>query len=860
MLKSTEKIPKEKRMSLITRHQFDNGLTLLLVETHQAPVVSINICVRVGSRYESDQEAGICHLIEHMLFKGTERLAAGEVAKKIEASGGEVNAYTSFDETVYYCTLSSRHFEVGLETLSDAVLHSVFDAEELSREKEVVVEEILRSKDSPGKVLSEAVFQKAFPLHTYGRPIIGFPETVRGFTREKIIQFWKDWYVPENMVVVIAGDFKAEHAMKKCQNIFGDLKAIPSPKVKVTTESPQSKTQAIALANPIEASTMMLAYHVPELKHEDIPALDVLSHILGEGESSRLEINIKEKLSLVNSIYSYVYSPQDPGLMVIGYTPLEKNTEKATHAILHEISRLHHQEVEHDELIRAKINIKSDAIYEKETVEGLARKYGYFETILKKHDFDEHYYQLIDAVSRSDVQRVAQKYLQPQNLTLGLIHPQSDKKKWNAKDLLALSSTKKAPKVRAVSQEEPQYFKLKNGIKLILKENHTIPTLVIRTASQGGLRFETTQSNGIYSLLSHVWGKSTQHFNSEELARQIELIAGSISAYNGRNAVGMKADFLSEKTHDGLQLFLDAYLNPRFDPEEIKKEKNSLLESIRREEDHLASLAFKNFLKTLYPKHPYGLPMHGNGKTVRSFSRNDLIKAYQRSINPQETVISVVGDFDSDYMMAKLRPALESIKASRTTSLKTPQMLWPKNIERIEKTKDKMQAHLVLGFPGCSFYDRDRYALDVLNNILAGQGGRLFLELRDKLSLAYSVSSMTQEGIEPGYFGVYIATEPRKVPTAIEGIIRELEKVVQAAVSKEELDRAKQYMVGAYEIDLQRNSTVATQLVFNELYGLPRNEWKELPKKVMKVTAQDVLKVARRIIKLDRYVLSVVRP
>ncbi|MCC7343336.1 MAG: insulinase family protein, partial [Deltaproteobacteria bacterium] len=172
----------------------------------------------------------------------------------------------------------------------------------------------------------------------------------------------------------------------------------------------------------------------------------------------------------------------------------------------------------------------------------------------------------------------------------------------------------------------------------------------------------------------------------------------------------------------------------------------------------------------------------------------------------------------------------------------------------------KFQAHLVLGFRGVSYADKDRYALDVLNNILAGQGGRLFIELRDKMSLAYSVTSLSQEGVEPGYFGVYIATEPRKVNTAIEGILRELKKVTEELVAPEELQRAQQYMVGAYEIDLQRNSTVATQLAFNEIYGIDRREWLILPEKILRVTRQDVLKVARKVLKLDRYILSVVKP
>jgi zinc protease len=150
--------------------------------------------------------------------------------------------------------------------------------------------------------------------------------------------------------------------------------------------------------------------------------------------------------------------------------------------------------------------------------------------------------------------------------------------------------------------------------------------------------------------------------------------------------------------------------------------------------------------------------------------------------------------------------------------------------------------------------------LDVLNSILAGQGGRLFLELRDKMSLAYSVTSLSQEGVEPGYFGVYIGTEGSKVEKAIEGIRKELAQVLEKKVSMAELERAKQYLVGAYEIELQRNSSVATQLAFNEVYGASREEWRELPEKILKVTREEVFSVAHKILKPKQYVLSVVGP
>lgn len=848
-------------MIQITREKLPNGLTLLFLETHQAPVTSINICVRVGSRFETDQESGICHLIEHMLFKGTKKMAPGEVAKQIEASGGDVNAYTSFDETVYYCTLSSRHTLKGLEVLSDAVLNSLIDPEELDREREVVVEEILRGKDSPTRVLSESLFTKTFQKHHYGRPIIGFEKTVRGFSRDFVYNFYRRWYVPENMVVVLSGDFNTAKMRKHCQKIFGKLPKKSPPKSPCPNESIQRRCRTLAIQNPVKGHNMAFAFHSPELDHPDIPALDILSHILGEGESSRLGQEVYEKQGLVNGISSYVYSPANPGLFYISYSLPGKNIKAATTAIWKEIHRLQQEKVDHDTLVRAKLNIKSDAIYEKETVEGLARKHGYFETILSRHDFDEHYYQAIDQVTPEDILSVAKKYLRAENLTAGLIQPKDDKKKWNKTELLNLiERVAKPPRIKKSKKPPVTYIKLKNGFRLILKENPSVPTITIRSAHLGGLRAEDKTNNGIHTLFSRIWGKSTKHLDAQNMARECELIAGSIGAYAGKNLCGLKADFLSEKTTEGTKLFLDAFLNPRFDRQEIAREKSNIIEAIHRENDALSSLTFKRFLQNLYPTHPYGMSLLGEAKNVRSFKDRQLQKAQQQLLDPKQSVISVVGDFDIQAMLDLMGPALENLpRNSRKTKAPATDPA-PKEHIRTEKILEKFQAHIVYGFRGLKFSDRDRYALDVLNNILSGQGGRLFLELRDKLSLAYSVTALTQEGIEPGYFGVYIGTEGSKVNQAIDGIERELGHLLKHGIKTSEMKRAQQYMVGAYEIELQRNAMVGTQLAFNEIYNIPRDEWKTLPQKIMRVTQAQVESVARKVVQLDRSILSIVRP
>ena len=838
----------------------ENGITLLLIENHASPVVAFNACFRVGSLVETHEEAGICHLIEHMIFKGTPTRKAGEIAASIESAGGDINAYTSFDETVYYCTVSSRYFDEGLDILSDAVMNPLFETSELEREKPVVIEEINRSHDTPGKVLSEELFKTVFQTHPYGRPIIGSKETVMSFTHEKILEFYRRWYVPQNLVFVVSGDFNTEYAHKKITQIFLSLPNTKPPVVKIPTETHQTSPRSVFLTKNFEGYYVQLAFPIPSLDHPDLPALDILSHILGEGLSSRLEQRIKEKQSLVDSIYTYAYTPKNPGVFVIGFTTQENKVIKAAQTILNEIFSLDQEPITHAELALARTNIKSDAWYERETVEGLARKYGYFETTLGDYSFDKKYYQKIEEVEPEDLQQVTQRYFRKEALNVASLFPEAHKVDVSKLKPNALfASLASVTKTKKKFSDEIQVKKLKNGIRLVLKPNPNLPLLSVRLANFGGLRFETSKKNGGHHLLAQVLSKGTQTRSAQELALEIEGIAAGIDAFSGRNIDGLQGDFLSEKWREGFDLFTDILLHPALDKNEIEKERKNTLQAIHLEQDQLASIAYKKFFKELYPNHPYGMPVIGTKETVKSITRADLVKIHQDLLNPKEMVVSVVGDFDPNAIEDFLSDKLQTLKAQKTYPLKLQDPQAPTELIRVEDRKsNKMQTHIVLGFLGTKINSKDRYSLDVLNNILAGQGGRLFIELRDKLSLAYSVTSFSQEGLERGFFTVYIATEPQKVNKAIEGILRELGKIKSELVSEAEFERSKKYIVGSYEIDLQRNSNVANQLAFNELYGLGAKEIKKLPEKILQVTREDVLKSAHKYLNLDAYILSIV--
>lgn len=837
-----------------------NGLNVIFEKNSNANVVSVNIGVKVGSVDEGPDESGICHLIEHMVFKGTKSFAAGEIATLVEAHGGELNAYTSLDQTVYYINIPNRHFGLALKLIKEMVFDAKFDATELEREKEVVVEEIKRGQDNPHRVLGELVFSNFYRKHPYGRPVIGTEELVRGFSREKISSFYKKHYCPQNMILGICGNITEDELSQELEKLFRFEMNTPRHTTSLPREPEKTSFQVLTQAMEIQATYFEISFPAPHFSHEDAPVLDLLSSLLGESETSLLEQNTQRKQQLVHSIYSSCYMPKYPGLFMIGGMVDPKKISEALASIKHEVEQTKIREFETEKVERAKLAAKAQLIYEQQTCEGTARKWITYETSGADYKFDEKYLEDLLKITPADLKKAAEKYLNFGIGTLGVIHPKNVQIKID-KSLFGTPVAAKTRQFKKIAEKnDARIFKLDNGIRVILKENHRLPLVSIKTASLGGLRHETRANNGINQLLSSTITKGTESLSQLALAEKSEWLVASINSYTGRNSFGLSLSTLSEKIHQAVPLFADVALRPAFDPDELAKEKKLQLEAIKNYEDNPSQLAFRIVLEKIFKGHPYELNMLGTTQTVKSFTSNSLKKYYSTIMSPDNLVISVVGDFDSNEILELLNEEFSNLKKKKhkIVKLKKPQAL--RKIESLTKFKNNKQAHVALGFMATSIYDKDRHAMEIINNILSGQGGRLFLELRDKMSLAYTVSPTLVEGLETGFFGTYIGTEPAKVATAIKAMLKELGKIQNELVSARELERAKNYIIGNHEIDHQKNSSVAMQLALNELYKKGLGEFFDFHVQINKVTSEDIQRVAKKYINLNRYVMGVVGP
>jgi zinc protease len=852
--------------------RLDNGLEVVLEENHAAPVVAFQAWVKIGSADEPPELAGIAHVFEHMLFKGTKRRGVGQIAREVEGSGGEINAWTSHDETVYHLVLASRFFDAGLDILADTLQNASFDPAEFDRERHVVLEEIKQGLDDPERQAGQGLFRAAFDQHPYGRPIIGTEATVGRLRREDLVAFFSKCYVASNLTLVVVGDFDSDSARHKITQAFSALPA-GVPVAARPRQAEQSQLRVVAAARDVKETQLLLGFHTPSINHADVPALDLLAVALGQGDSSRLNLEVVRNRQLVTNTSAYLFSARDPGLMVVAASLPPGRVDEAVRAMLDEILRLSHEEMAQGELAKARTILESDRVYDKETVQGHARKLGFFAAIAGDVNFEDRYLASLQKLSPADLRRVAAQYLRVSNLTVfaQVPEPKTDKQKARTekiaatiKKLAELAETRadaRFARVTAAGEGDRVVTHVfSSGLKLLVLRDASVPIVAVRATWVGGLRYEDERSNGISHMLASLFSRGTKTRSAEQIMNDVEGMAGSISGYSGRNSLGLQAEFLSRYLDRGFDLVADCLLNATFSDEELDKERRIVIDDIRAQEDNLGQVTFRLFHSGLWKQHPYRLDPLGTADSVAGFTRRKLLQYFHRFYAIKNLTLAVVGDVDPSRVIAKVGTLFAGASDAGAQLPEIATEAPPEVPNQVFKFMAKEQAHVVLGFPGVTFANPDRFSLEVLAHVLSGQGGRLFSEIREKRALAYRVSAFSLEGMDPGYFAVYVATSPEKVEEAIHSIREELKAVVENGISADELQRAQRYLIGTHAIGLQRKSAIAAALAFYEAYGQGWQSYRLYGDNIMKVKVADVARVARKYLDPKREVTAVVQP
>lgn len=803
----------------------DGRLPVIFEERKDTGVAAVQVWVKVGSKYEEPHIAGITHFIEHLIFKGTEKVKAGEMASRIESLGGSVNAFTSYDNTVYHIVVPKKAFQEGLNLLLDAVKNPAFPEAEIDKEKKVVLEEIKMGEDDPQRKLFKELFALSYEGHPYGRPIIGFEETVKNLSREHITAYFKEHYTPDNMAIVITGDFDGKgtrEVLERFVKDYGQSVAKPFSSERKKGGKPE-RTKVIE--RTIRESYVSLAYAAPPMMHEDTAPLDVLSHILGEGDSSRLQEQLRFRKGLVTNISTYLFSPKEEGLFMIIATFKGRTFDHITKAIDGEIKRLFHDGPGAGEMEKAKNMIRASYIYGAETAQGRARQIGNYQTMTDDPRYADKYLKAVDAVGPDDVLRVLGKYVVGKERNLAALLPKE--------------------------ASNPHTFKLSNGLTYVVNKNTASPSFSFRIGFVGGLKEEPHGKNGIFNVLARMLLKGTKRLDAAAIAREIDLLAGDISPYNGRNIFGLSGRFLSKDMKKVFDLLQDILTSTVIKEPELKKVREDVLSSIRQRDDDPVASTFRRLYEVLYEGHPYGKDPLGAEADIKAISLKDVQRAYSEYVTPANAVLAVSGDVDEKA----LRPLLEGLfsewRGPSHSLGKVP--IGPKK-RHVQTDRDMMQTHVIFGFLGPGLLDEDRYAAEVMDAVLSGMGGRIHKVLREENPYAYALTFFNHMAYDVGGMGIYIGTDKKLVRHVDRIAVGEIERILREGFTEKEIEDGKNCLIGNHYIAMQSNSTIATSMCLDTMYGLKPGYFKIWPRYIERVMKDDVNRVARKYLALDKMV------
>ncbi len=825
-----------------------DGLTLIVQEDRSAPVASVQAWCSTGSIYEDEKlGAGLSHILEHMLFKGTKTQSSNGIAQKIQDVGGYINAYTSFDRTVFWIDVPKDGVSAALSILSDAMMNSTLPPEEYAKEQEVIRREFAMGLDDPDRQAGLLLFATAYQRHPYRLPVIGEMEIYNQLTQEQVMQYYKSRYVPNNLTFIVVGDVDAEKVHQQLTDFF---KSYPEKSLKpvfVPEEPPQLGRREVHNEFATELTRLSLAWHIPEITHPDVPALDLLSTILGEGRSSRLYRRVREESGLAFGVSAFSYTPGDPGLLGVDATVDPKKRDAAEKLILQIVAEVKQAGVTADELMKAKKMSLSHHLDALTTMRGQASDLGSNWLLTRNLNFSRDYLTAIQKVTLDDIRRVATKYLVDQNLTVASINPKG-----------SVGAKQEASKPAPIA--EIQKFELSNGLRLVVREDPRLPLVSMSALFRSGLLAETPKTNGITRLTARVLLKGTKTRTAEQIANQIEAIGGSISSDAGNNSMSVGVHVMKPDLKTGVDLLGDVLLNANFPEKAVAREKEVQIAGIKQEEEQLTTVARNILRQALFTDHPYALRSNGSPESVQQLTQKDLLEFRDKYLVAKNGVISVFGNVNAAEVKQLFEQALGKMKPGTLalTDARPPAPITKTGI--VESNKEKAQGVIMVGYRGVDMFSKDRHALELIDEASSDLGSRFFIRIREQMGLAYYVGASQMQGLVPGLFAFYLGTDPQKIEPVKTALLDEIRKLASEGLTQEELARAKKKLIGQHQIAMQSNDSFGYQCALDELYGLGFDHYKSLEREVEAVTLDEIKRVAAKYFRDQPYVLATVRP
>ena len=848
----------------VVREILPNGLTVLLQPVSDSPAVAVVTHVRAGYFDEPDEWVGISHVLEHMYFKGTPRRAPGEMARETQQLGGYLNAGTIYDKTVYYTVLpaSDGGLEHAMDIQADALMNSRIDPEELARELEVIIQEARRKLDNPPAVTVEGLYGLMFDHHRIRRWRIGTEEQLRELSARDLLSYYETRYTPDRVIVGITGDIDPAYTLDLARNTYGNWKRSPAEVAASPSEPEPARSRFRCITGEVEQPLAAIGWHTPGTRHADTPALDMTAAILSLGRGSELYRRLRIP-GLAQSASAVNYTPTELGVFELFLQAAATTFDDAVTCALAAIEAVVSEPVAPEYLARVHNLLRTGWSRRFETADGRATALCAYEALGGFELLDDYYSRLL-SLPPDAITETAARYLSSGTSSAVLYVPDES--------VTVFTPRNWPPAVAEVGGGQATGQRVREVVASARKVDHT--TFECRTLEGGvtlagdmetdvivqcktgtelvwigmlsdAMRRETARTAGLSALLARTAMRGAGGLSAEELTAKAEFLGGSVVSLVYTEASGCGITVPRSNLKPALELLHAVFALPNLERDDVDRESVLQANDAARIRDDMFEYPIERVLQLGFGDgHPYGLPNLGFADEVREYTESDVRDWLDVHLDSRRTIV-VVGDVGPDAVLEAV-PVPARPATTRREMAVLPHAAW--NPGHVVEEREKAQSALVFAFPAPEYRSSDRRALEVASAVLSGMAGRLFLELRSRMSLAYTVTSIPWQRSAGGALLTYIATSPDREEEAAGAMLSELRKLAREPVRPSELDRARNYTAGLKAIGRQTVAGVARQLIQSHLYGTLAQFGADMAA-IGQVTEADIHRVAGEVLR-----------
>ncbi len=831
-----------------------NGLTVHIIRDSRFPLVCTRLFVGTGSANETAEQAGISHVLEHMVFKGTEKRPKGQVARDVESLGGYLNAATSFDKTWFITDMPAKHWKTGMDVVKDMAFHPSLDPAELEAEKNVIVSELKGGDDTPTRRLFEDL-QVAGLAHTvYGRPIIGFEKTIRAVTADDLRAYIRTWYQPQNMMLLVAGDIDPKAVLAHAEELFGDLKndtILPEP-APVQLEGAAGGPRVEVTYGPWNKVYLGIALPAPALGDQRSIDLDVLAYALGGDGTSQFYRKYRYEKQLVDSISVGNMSLNRAGLFYMVAQLDADKVEPFWQEFTRDLAALDAGKITPDVIERARFNYEDGMDRASETLDGLTSRKATVQFELGGPQGEANVRHALAAVDSARLRQAQDLWLRPDQVRVRVLAPEKAKlpdldailqHNWPAP---AVERQKAAAAAEKVGKRE--IVDLGQGRTVILQPDRTIPYVSLEILRPGGNALLKPADQGLAQLTAATLTDGCGTRDLDAMERFVAERAASLSASAGVQSFTVSLTGPARFNADYFALLGDLLHKPTFAEKDVRRQADTLRAALVRRQDNPMSFMGSKINGFLFPGgQPYGFDGLGTTENQDRFGPGD-VQAFWKQQNAQPWILSVAGDFDREKVLAFAR----SLPVPTAPAVDVPQPTWGADKRLPLSLPGRQQAHLLLAFHAVPLDHPDAPALMLLESVLSGQSGLLFNKLRDEQGLGYTVTAFYRSLPEAGFMAFYIGTTPRNLDVARQGFSGIIKDIKTDLLPAELLAKGLNRMEGSYYRGRQSLGARADEAASERLLGQPQDFQKRLLEKAAKVTPEQLREVARKYLLVDK--------